>query len=90
LTEIQYNNIIFKKEIIKYFWRLIKMIDLKELNKSYITDEIGKKTAVVLPISIFEELMEDINDLAIVAERRNEKNISHDELKKELGKDGIL
>ena len=60
------------------------MLSLKELNPQYITDEIGKKTAVIIPISHFEKLMADIKDLAIVAERRREPSISHEDLKKEL------
>jgi len=35
---------------------------------------------VVLPIAEFEELMEDMEDLAEVAERRKEPTVSHDEL----------
>lgn len=36
------------------------------------TDQAGTKVAVVLPVEDFEELMEDVSDLAAVAERRNE------------------
>ncbi len=48
---------------------------LKELNLQYITDDTGQKTAVILKLADFEELIEDIEDLAIVAERRDEKII---------------
>lgn len=40
--------------------------------KQYIVDEKGRKTAVVLPIQEYEQLLEDLEDLAIIAERRNE------------------
>jgi PHD/YefM family antitoxin component YafN of YafNO toxin-antitoxin module len=40
--------------------------------KQYIVDEQGRKTAVVLPIQEYEQLLEDLEDLAIIAERRNE------------------
>lgn len=56
------------------------MLDLKQLDIKYITNETGEKTAVILSIEEFQELLEDINDLAAVAERRIEPTISHDEL----------
>lgn len=60
------------------------MRSLRELKVQYITDESGEKTAAVLPIAEFRELMEDIEDLAVVAERRDEPTVSHDELIAEL------
>jgi PHD/YefM family antitoxin component YafN of YafNO toxin-antitoxin module len=66
------------------------MIHSKELNLQYITNEAGEKTAVILPISDFEELLEDLQDLAIVAERRDEPTISHEELIAELQRDGLV
>lgn len=66
------------------------MIQSKELNLQYITNEAGEKTAVILPISDFEELLEDLQDLAIVAERRDEPTISHEELIAELQRDGLV
>jgi PHD/YefM family antitoxin component YafN of YafNO toxin-antitoxin module len=56
----------------------------------YIIDENGQKTAVVLPIEEYEELLADLHDLAIIAERRNEPTISFDEIKERLKKDGVL
>ena len=38
----------------------------------YLTDERGEKTAVVLAHSDYEKLLEDLEDLAVVAERRDE------------------
>jgi hypothetical protein len=43
----------------------------------YITDDRGERTAVVLPISDYEKLLEDLKDLAVVAERRGEPTIPH-------------
>ena len=43
----------------------------------YLTDEAGQNTAVLLAIGDFEKLMEDLEDLAAVTERRNEATISH-------------
>jgi len=56
----------------------------------YIIDENGQKTAVVLPIEEYEELLADLHDLAIIAERRDETTISFKEIKERLKKDGIL
>ncbi len=56
----------------------------------YLTDEDGKKTAVVLPITEYEKLLEDLDDLAAIAERREEPAIPHDQFKTELKRDGIL
>ena len=56
----------------------------------YLTDEAGHKTAVILPMADYEQLLEDINDLAAIADRREEPTIPHDQFLKELKKDGIL
>lgn len=56
----------------------------------YIIDENGQKTAVVLPIEAYEELLADLHDLAIIAERRDEITLSFEGIKERLKKDGIL
>ncbi len=61
-----------------------------ESGMKYIVDKKGNKSAVVIPVKEYEELMEDLHDLAIIAERRDEENISFDEIKKKLKKDGLL
>ena len=66
------------------------MLNVNDIKLRYITDKNGRKRSVVLPIKQFEELLEDLEDLAIVAERRNEDTISHEELLKELKANGIL
>ena len=65
-------------------------MNMRDFHPEYITDEKGQKKSVILSISDFQELMEDIEDLAAVAERRDEKTISHEELVKELKKDGLI
>jgi PHD/YefM family antitoxin component YafN of YafNO toxin-antitoxin module len=55
----------------------------------YLTDERGEKVAVVIPIADYDALMEDVADLACVAERRNEDRISLEEVKKQLIADGL-
>ena len=66
------------------------MVELAELHLQYITDETGEKTSVIVPLAEFQELVEDIEDLATVAERREEPTISHEELVTVLKRDGLL
>jgi PHD/YefM family antitoxin component YafN of YafNO toxin-antitoxin module len=40
--------------------------------RSFVVDENGKRTAVMLPIEEYERLLEDLEDLAVIAQRRNE------------------
>jgi PHD/YefM family antitoxin component YafN of YafNO toxin-antitoxin module len=56
----------------------------------FLTNEKGKKTAVVLPIEDYEKLREDLDDLAVIAERRDEETIPHAEFKKGLKRNGLL
>ena len=56
----------------------------------YLTDEHGDRTAVVLPIGDYEKLLEDLEDLAVVAERRDEPVISHEAFLADLNRDGVL
>ena len=66
------------------------MPDLKQLDVQYITNQAGEKTAVVLSMEDFQALLEDIEDLATVAERRNEPTISHEAALAELKQDGLI
>ena len=63
---------------------------IRDLQAQYITDETGKKTAIILPIEEFEELLEDLQDLAILAERRDEPTIPHEDVIARLKRDGYL
>jgi PHD/YefM family antitoxin component YafN of YafNO toxin-antitoxin module len=54
------------------------------IQEQYIVDVNGNKTAVILSIELYEQMLEDIHDLAIVAERRSEASISLAEMKKRL------
>ncbi len=60
------------------------------LHPQYVTDSDGRKTAVILPIEEYDELLEDLTDLAVVAERRDEPTVPHDRVVTELEKDGPL
>ena len=60
------------------------------LQEQYLVDSKGRKTGVVLSLEQYKRLLEDLHDLAIVAERRDEKPISLEELKRRLKKDGLI
>jgi len=66
------------------------MFKLKDLHTEYITDEKGKKKSVIIPVEDFYELLEDIEDLAIVAERKDEPVVSHQDLLKDLKNNGLI
>ncbi len=61
-----------------------------ELNPRFITDENGQRTAVILPVEEYDQLLEDLADLTVVAQRRDEPAIPHDKLVEELKEDGRL
>jgi len=56
----------------------------------FVTNEAGETTAVLIPIAEYEALMEDLEDLAVVAERRDEPISPHREVIEELRRDGKL
>jgi hypothetical protein len=57
------------------------MIASKE---QFVTDAKGKRTGVLLSLRQYHKLMEDLHDLAVVAERRTEAAVSLDEMKRRL------
>ncbi|MGE5377084.1 MAG: hypothetical protein ACM3XO_18670 [Bacteroidota bacterium] len=63
---------------------------IRELQAQYITEAAGNKTTVILPLEEYEELLEDLQDLAALAERRDEPTISHEEVVARLKRDGYL
>ncbi len=63
---------------------------MSTVSEKFIFDSKGKKTGVLLSLRRYRKLMEDIHDLAIVAERRSEPTISFDEMKRRLKNNGLL
>ncbi len=63
---------------------------MKPKNHEFVVDSDGKKTAVILPVEEYEHLLEDLHDLAVVAERREEKPVSLEDMKRRLADDGLL
>ncbi len=60
---------------------------MKTIQEQFIVNSNGKKTGVILPIGEYRRMMEDLHDLAVIAERREEKPVSMTEMKKRLKKD---
>ncbi len=61
-----------------------------KLKPEFVIDEKGNKKAIILSIEEYEELMEDLQDLAVLAERREEPVISHADVMEELSRNGYL
>ena len=66
------------------------MVDIKRFRLRYVTDRKGKKTEIKMKVKDFEELLEDLNDMSIVAERRDEETVVHKDLVRNLKQNGIL
>jgi len=66
------------------------MTTATELHPKYITESNGRQTAVILPIEEFNGLLEDLDDLATVAERVKEPTVPHAQVVKELKENGYL
>lgn len=67
------------------------MPNLKEMKVQYITDPAGSRNAVIWPIDTFQALLEDMQDLATLAERLAEPTISQQQLiDDELKADGRI
>ncbi len=63
---------------------------MRAVRERYVTDTAGRKTGVILPVRRYQRLMEDLHDLALVAERREEEPISFEEMKRRLKRNGLL
>jgi len=48
----------------------------------YIIDSEGNKTDVLLPYEDYIELMEDLEDLKALTDRKDEETIDHEEVKR--------
>ncbi len=61
-----------------------------KLHAQYITNEQGERVSVVIPIAEYESLLEDVDDLAAIAERREEESTDHAQVIERLKTDGLL
>lgn len=63
---------------------------MTKLQRQFVVDSTGKKTAVILPVKQYEQLLEDLHDLAVVAERRKEESVEWEKIKRRLQDDGLI
>jgi len=75
---------------LKQHWLPSYMLHVDDMHAEYVTDRNGVKKSVIIPINDFYELLEDLEDLASVAERKDEPTISHEQVVEELKKNGLL
>ncbi|MBI3601801.1 MAG: hypothetical protein HY209_02800 [Candidatus Omnitrophica bacterium] len=61
-----------------------------KIHEDFIVDRKGKRKSVILPYREYEDLLEDLADLAVVAERRKDKTVTHKDFLAELKKDGSI
>ena len=52
--------------------------------RRYVIDQAGEREAVILPMAEYGRLVEDLRDLAVIAERRDDETVSIEDLKTEL------
>ena len=60
------------------------------VTEKFVVDSKGKKTGIVLSMKRYRKLLEDLRDLAVIAERRSEPTISFEVMKRRLKRDGRL
>ena len=58
--------------------------------EEYIVDKKGQKKSVILGIKEYEELLEDIESFALIADTQNEPKKSFEEIRKRLEASGRL
>lgn len=66
----------------------VMAVNLKGIH--YIVDEKGRRKYVVISYKAYLELLEDLSDLAVIAERSHEPRISFDDVLSDLKQDGRL
>ena len=59
-------------------------------NIQYVTDANGERTAVILPLNEYEELLEDLHVISVAEETKDEPRIPWEQVKAELVSEGKL
>ena len=57
---------------------------MAESTRQFVVDDHGRKSAVLVPIADYERLMEDLDDFAVIAERRDEPTVPFSAVKQRL------
>ncbi len=65
------------------------MKEVLDPNADYVVKN-GKRTAIIVPIEEYQELLEDLQDLAVIARRKNEPTIPLAEIKRRLKSNGAV
>ncbi len=63
-------------------------MEIKTPKAHYIVDGNGRKKGVFLTLREYSRLLEDLHDLSVIAERRDEPPITLEEMKRRLKSDG--
>jgi hypothetical protein len=63
---------------------------MEPMREQYVVNTKGKRVGVILSLRRYQRLLADLHDLAVVAERRDEKPIGLEEMKRRLKEDGLL
>ena len=56
----------------------------------FVTDAKGRKKAVIIDIKLYREMLEDLEDLRLLAERKDEATSSLQEVEERLKAHGLL
>ena len=77
---------------IKETYQGLNLIEKKPMSAQpqYITNADGEKISVILSLADYQELLEDLEDLAAIAERKDEATIPWQQVKEELKINGLL
>jgi hypothetical protein len=59
-------------------------------NVQYVTDANGERTAVILPLDEYEELLEDLHVIRVAEETKDEPRLPWEQVKAELASEGKL
>ncbi len=57
---------------------------MEQDKRRFVVTEKGRKTGVLLSLKEYRELLEDLQDLAIIAERREEPSLPFEVVKEKL------
>lgn len=66
------------------------MPDVASFHPQFLVDHLGHRTSVLLPLEEYETLLEDLSDLAAVAEQRGDPVSDHADVLARLKADGLL
>lgn len=67
----------------------IVVVRARESAAEYVVKN-GKRKAVILPIEEYEELLEDLYDLGVIASRRHEPTVPFEDVLRRLKKNGSI